>query len=490
MRPSISEARAYGRRRGVPAVILAGALTVASACTVGPAYVRPSARTAPVYKELDGWKTARPQDDVIRGPWWTVFEDPALSALAEQVGIANETVIAAEAQFRQARALVGAARAAYYPTVTAGVSAARSRRSSNTVGNGAVSTGPVSDFSLPLAVSWEADVWGRVRRTVEASEANAQASAADLESIRLSLQAELAQDYFQLHTLDAQRGLLDATIVAFEKSLALTKNRYAGGIASRVDVVQAVTQLETTRAQALDVGVQRAQLEHAIAMLTGTSASSFSLPVAPLATVPPAIPVGVPSELLERRPDVAAAERRVAAANAQIGVAEAAYFPTVTLGATGGLESSELSKWLLWPSRFWSVGPAISETVYDGGLRRAQSEAARAAYDANVASYRQNVLSGFQEVEDNLAALRILDEEARRQDDAVKAAEESVALTTNQYKAGIVSYLNVVIAQTTALADERTAVDILGRRMTASVLLIEALGGGWNAASQREVTTR
>jgi NodT family efflux transporter outer membrane factor (OMF) lipoprotein len=477
-----------GPTRGVAAVIVA-ALTLANACTVGPNYVRPSAPTAAVYKELDGWKTARPQDDVTRGPWWAVFEDPVLSGLAEQVGIANETVIGAEAQFRQARALVGAARAAYYPTVTAGVTAARSRRSSNTVGNGAASTGPVSDFSLPLAVSWEADVWGRIRRTVEASEANAQASAADLESIRLSLQAELAQDYFQLHTLDAQRGLLDATIVAFEKSLALTKNRHAGGIASRVDVVQAVTQLETTRAQAIDVGVQRAQLEHAIAVLTGTPASSFSLPVAPLATVPPAIPVGVPSELLERRPDVAAAERRVAAANAQIGVAEAAYFPTVTLGATGGLESSELSKWLLWPSRFWSVGPAISETVYDGGLRRAQTEGARAAYDANVASYRQNVLSGFQEVEDNLAALRILAEEARRQDDAVKAAEESVALTTNQYKAGIVSYLNVVIAQTTALADERTAVDILGRRMTASVLLIEALGGGWDAASQREVTT-
>lgn len=463
----------------------AAALALLAGCAVGPNYVKPGAPAPAAYKEMSGWKVAQPGDNVIRGAWWEIFGDPGLNGLEERVAVSNQNIAAAEAQFRQARALVEAARAGYAPTVRAGASYARSRRSSNVAGGSPASAGPVSDYLLPVDASWEPDLWGRVRRSVEASRAGAQASAADLEAIRLSARAELAQDYLQLRSLDAQKQLLDETVVDFRKSLQLTTNRYAAGVASKADVLQAETQLKTTEAQAIDVGVLRAQLEHAIALLVGAPASDFSIPPAPLGGVPPAIPVGLPSELLERRPDIAAAERRVAAANAQIGVTEAAFYPNVTLTASGGFEAATLAKWLSWPSRFWAVGPAISELVFDGGLRRAQTEQARAAYDAEVAAYRQSVLTGFQEVEDDLAALRILEEEARVQDEAVKAAQQAVAVTSNQYKAGTVSYLNVIVVQTTALADERTALDILGRRMTASVLLVKALGGGWNASSLR-----
>jgi NodT family efflux transporter outer membrane factor (OMF) lipoprotein len=311
--------------------------------------------------------------------------------------------------------------------------------------------------------------------------------------VRLSYQALLAQDYFQLRAYDAQKQLLDATVAAYQKSLELTKNRYVGGVASQAEVAQAETQLKTTQAQAVDVGVQRARTEHAIALLVGETASTFSLPMTPLVVTPPDIPIGVPSELLERRPDIAAAERGMAAANAQIGVAEAAFFPTLTLSASGGFEGAEFTQWLTWPMRFWSVGVGISETVYDGGLRRAQTDYARAAYEARVAAYRQTVLTAFQTVEDNLAALRILQEEAQVQEEAVKAAQQSMTLTLNQYKAGLVSYLNVITTQTIALSNEIIEVQILGRRMTATVLLVEALGGGWNVAelpSLQAVTKR
>lgn len=332
-------------------------------------------------------------------------------------------------------------------------------------------------------IPWEADLWGRVRRLVESSKANAQASAADLESARLSAQTALAQDYFLLHVADAQRQLLDDTVAAYQKSLELTKNRYEAGVASKLDVVQAETQLKTTHAQAIDIGVQRAQLEHAIALLVGKAPSTLTIEPTPSSGTLPTIPAGVPSDLLERRPDVAGAERRVAAANAQIGVAKSAFFPVLTLSAAGGFESGSLTKWLTLPSRFWSVGPALAETLFDGGMRRAQSDQAVAAYDASVATYRQTVLGGFQEVEDNLAALRILEQEAQVQDEAVKAARQSVIFTMNQYKAGTVSYLDVVIVQATALANERTAVDLLGRRLAASVHLVEAIGGGWSASA-------
>jgi NodT family efflux transporter outer membrane factor (OMF) lipoprotein len=491
--------RQWLRRGRLTLAAVAGVLTLITGCVVGPNYVRPPVITPDAYKDVDGWKMAQPQDEVIRGAWWEIFSDPQLNALEAQVSVSNQNLVVAEATYRQARALVREARASYFPTVTLGIGYTRFRDSA-TLGTSSVgastgggSSSPQSDFQLGLDFSWELDLWGRIRRTVESNQASAQASAGDLESARLSFQAELAQDYVQLRTLDAQQQLLDATVAAFAKALQLTKNQYASGVASEVDVVQAETQLKTTQAQAIDVGVQRAQLEHAIALLIGTPASTFSLPAAPLTATPPPIPVGVPSALRERRPDIAAAERRVAAANAQIGVAEAAYFPTLTLSASSGFESSSLSQWLTAPSRFWSVGPSLSETVFDGGLRRAQTDFARAGYDASVGTYRQTVLTAFQAVEDNLAALRLLEQEAQVQDEAVQAAQKSVTLTTNQYKAGTVSYLNVITAQTIALTDETTAVQIRGRRMSAAVLLIQALGGGWNVSalpSAEAVTAR
>jgi NodT family efflux transporter outer membrane factor (OMF) lipoprotein len=460
------------------------ALALLGACTVGPDYVRPTADTPAAFKEMEGWKTAQPRDQELRGKWWESYNDPLLNELVEQVSVSNQNLVQAAAQFRQARALVQSARAGYMPSVSAGASATRSQSPSGFVGQNQNlnARGPSTSYSLSLDAVWELDLWGRVRRTVESNAAGAQASAADLQALRLSIQAELAQNYFQLRTLDAQKQLFDDTIAAYQRSLTLTQNQYTAGVVAKVDVIQAQTQLKTTQAQALDIGVQRAQLEHAIALLLGKPASGFSLAVAPLTALPPALPVGIPSGLLERRPDIAAAERRMAAANAQIGVAEAAYYPSLTLSASGGFQSSSFSNWLTAPSRFWSLGPALAQTLFNGGLRRAQTDQAIATYDANVAGYRQTVLTGFKEVEDNLVALRILEEEAAIQDEAVRNARQSVALTTNQYKAGIVSYLNVVTVQATALANERTAVDVLNRRLAASVLLVKALGGGWNAS--------
>ncbi len=456
------------------------ALLVLAGCTVGPDYVRPEVETPAAFKE--GWKQAEPRDHENRGKWWEAFADPLLNGLQEQVDISNQNLAKAEAQFRQASALVEAARATYFPTLTGGISTTRSRSSSTTVAQPSsvpVSRGVVTSHNLPFNASWEADVWGKISRTVEANTAGAQASAADLEAARLSAQAQLAQNYFQLRALDAQQQLLEDTVAAYEKSLQLTQNRYTAGVVAKADVVQAQTQLKTTQAQAIDVGVQRAQLEHAIALLVGKPASSFTIPRAPLSAAPPEVPSALPSELLERRPDIAAAERRVAAANAQIGVANAAFFPSFTLSAATGFQSSTMAQWFTAPSRFWSIGPAVSLLLFDGGLRRIQNDQAVAAYDATVATYRQNVLAAFQEVEDNLAALRILRQEASVQQEALQAARQSVELTTNQYKAGTVSYLNVIAVQTTALANERTSVDILNRRLAASVLLVKALGGGW-----------
>jgi NodT family efflux transporter outer membrane factor (OMF) lipoprotein len=470
--------------------IVAGTIMLLSACTVGPDYVKPSVETPPAYKEAEGgakWQIAQPKDDVIRGAWWELFNDPQLNALEAQVVISNQNIAVAEAQYRQALALVQAARAGYFPTVGVNGSATRSRTPFTSGGSSgssrtSSSAGAVNNFLVSGNASWEPDIWGKVRRTVEANEASAQASAADLASIRLSAQTALAQDYFQLCALDAQKKLFAATVSAYQRFLDLTKNRYAGGVSSKADVLQADTQLKTTQAQAIALGVQRAQLEHAIAMLIGKSASVFSIPETPLSLTPPTIPVSVPSVLLERRPDIAAAERLAAAANAQIGVAEAAYYPNISLTATGGFEGSQLSNWLIWPNRLWSIGAAAAETVFDAGLRSAQTAQARAAYDASVASYRQAVLTGFQEVEDNLAALRLLEEEAMAQDEAVKSARQSLQVSINQYKAGTISALNIITVQTIALNDEQTAVGIAGQRMTASVLLISALGGGWDTS--------
>jgi NodT family efflux transporter outer membrane factor (OMF) lipoprotein len=462
----------------LPAVLLLGA------CAVGPKYSKPAVPTPSAYKEVPAdWKSAQPNDQIARGKWWEIYQDPQLNALEEQVNVSNQNLKAADAQFRQARALVKFNRAAYYPTVTAGGSASREHLSQNRPL--VLSTTPTSatDLAIPFDVSYEADVFGRVRHTVEVARSNAQASAGDLESLSLSLHAELALDYFQLRTLDAEEQLLNSNVTSFERALQLTQSRYAGGVASAVDVAQAQTQLENTRTQAIDVLIQRAENEHAIAALTGQPASSFSIPIAAWNTPPPAIPPGLPSELLERRPDIAAAERRVSAANAQVGVARAAYFPVFSLTGSGGFESTAITTLIQGPSGFLTAGASAVVTAFDVGRRRATNEQAKAAYDQSEADYRQTVLTALQEVEDSLAALRILSDEAKAQQAAVTAAEHSLDLSTTRYKGGVVSYLEVTTAQSTALADERASVDILRRQMTASVSLIKALGGGWNATN-------
>ncbi len=460
-----------------------------NACLAGQKYSRPTAQTPPAYKEQTSsgqeaqeWKKAQPSDQVTRGKWWEMFRHSSLNALEDRINISNQNLKVAEAQFRQARALVRVNRAGYYPTVTAGPSVTISHPSVNRSFRPTTTSPTFADYLLSGDLSYEADLWGRIRQTVEQSVANAQASAADLQNLRLSIQAELAVDYFTLRGLDADKQLLDTTVAAYEKALELTTNRYKGGVASGADVAQAETQLETTRAQAVDLGVQRAQTEHAIALLVGEAPSTFSVPPAPLGGTPPQTPTGLPSELLERRPDIAAAERSVASANAGIGIARAAYFPVLSLAASVGFESTRISNWLSWPSHLWSVGPSLVQTVFDGGRRRAVSDQSRAAYDATVASYRQSVLTAFQEVEDNLAAQRILAQEAQVQDVAVKAAERSLNLSLNRYKGGVVTYLEVITAQSAALSNKRAAVDILRRQMLASVLLIKALGGGWDVS--------
>jgi NodT family efflux transporter outer membrane factor (OMF) lipoprotein len=479
------QARAPRRSRAAWAVCATSALF---GCSVGPNYVRPTAESPPSYKEAVAWKQAEPRDREPRGKWWEVFKDPKLDALVAQVEVSNQTIKGAEARVRQARALTQQARAALFPLVSANAGVTRSgsgggSTSSNNVGSNVQVGGVRNNYNVALDVNWEVDLWGRVRRTVEAGEASAQASVADLESAKLSAQAQLAEDYFLLRVQDAQIRLLNDTVDAYQRSLQLTRNQYAVGVAARADVAQAETQLKSTQAQAIDAGVQRAQLEHAIAVLLGKAPADFSVAAEVVPTEFPAIPPGLPSELLERRPDIAAAERRTAAANAQIGVAEAAFFPSLTLSATGGFQSSVLSQLFSLPSRYWSLGAALAQTIFDAGLRRAQTAQAIATYDENVANYRQTVLIGFQEVEDNLAALRILEQEGAVQDEAVKAARESLTITLNQYRAGTANYLAVVVAQATALANERTALAILSRRLSASVALIKALGGGWNAAA-------
>ena len=454
-------------------------LVLTASCTVGANYSRPPVEAPAKYKEEAEPKSPRSIDDVISAQWWEIFGDSNLNGLEQQVTISNQNIAQAEARFRQARALVQSARAAYYPTITVGIGVTGMQQSPTSQSRNPKTPSAFPEYTLPIDVSWELDVWGRIRRSVESSEASAQASAADLEAARLSARAEVAQDYFLIQSLDAQIRLLDATVIAFQKSLELTNNRYNAGVASRGDVLQAETQLKTTQAQAIDLEVLRAQTEHAVAVLLGKAPADFSLTVRPAVAAPPAIPGGVPEELLPRRPDVASAERTMAAANAQIGVAQSAYYPTVSINTSGGFESESIGNWFSVLGRFWSAGIATTQTLFDGGLRQSQVESARAVYEQDAAAYRQTVLTGYQEVEDNLAAQRILANEAQVQDDAVNAAEQSLTVTMNQYQAGIVSYLNVVVAQTLALNNEKTAVDIRGRRLNACVLLIKALGGGW-----------
>jgi NodT family efflux transporter outer membrane factor (OMF) lipoprotein len=462
--------------------ILPLGLLLLAGCSVGPKYVKPTAQIPPSYKENANWKPAEPNDRAQKGNWWEIFQDPQLNALEEKVNVSNQTLRAAVDRFQEERAVLRQSRSALYPLVTASVNASRQRQSTDRALHGATSPTNYSDFLLAGDVSYEADVWGSVRHSVESSRAQAQASAADLETIRLSLHAELALDYLTLRGLDAQKKLFDSNVDAFDKALQLTENRFQGGVASREDVDLATTQLEQTRAQDIDITSARDQFEHALAVLIGQPASSFRLDPAPMPVVPPVPPPGLPSELVERRPDIAEAERRVAAANEQVGIARAAFFPTIALGLVGGFESGQFPNWLTGPSGLWSIGASAAETVFDAGRRRAVSDEAIASYDEMIADYQQTVLTSFQQVEDSLSDLRVLDEEAKTQDAAVAAANRALDQSTNRYKGGLDTYLTVITAQSAALANQRTAVSLLTRRLTSTVLLVKALGGGWDVS--------
>ena len=446
-------------------------------CMVGPDYVRPTAPTSATYKEAEGWKVAQPADATPRGNWWEAYNDPTLNGLMAQVDVNNFNIALYEARVRQATAGTQAARAALWPLLDLGVGASRNNTSSNVGGR---STNAA--YNVALGASWEPDLWGGIRRNVEAAGASAQASEADLANARLSVQASLAQDYFLLRVQDAQIALLNDTVTAFDRSLQLTRNQYAAGIVARGDVAQAEAQLKSTQAQVYDARLSRAQLEHALAVLVGKPPSELSIAADPKMTATyPDIPVAVPSELLERRPDIAAAERRAAAANAEIGVAQAAFYPAISLSANGGAQSSVIGSLLSLPSRYWTLGASLAQTIFDAGLRTAQKEQAVASYDQAVATYRSTVLTGFQEVEDNLAALSLLAQEATVQQEAVEAARQSAAIALNQYRAGTANYVAVIVLQANALNNERNALGITARRLTASVNLVRAMGGGWDA---------
>ncbi len=472
------------------ALYAAAICLVLSGCNVGPKYLPPT-MTAPSaykespaqFKETDGWAVAQPQDATLRGKWWEIYSEPELNALEEQLNIDNQNIRQAFENFMEARTLVREARSHYFPTVSIGGSYTRSRASSN-VGSASSTGGSGGQqsqlFSLPGDISWEPDLWDKVRNTVRASQYTAQLNAADLENERLTEQASLAQYFFEIRGQDALQQILNGTVEADKKALEVIRSAYDTGVADQISVVEAQTTLKSAQSAAINIGIARAQYEHAIAMLIGKPASAFSIPVEPRTSAPPPIPVGLPSQLLERRPDVAAAERNMAAANAQIGVAYAAYYPALTLSATGGMESSAIKNLLKWPSRFWSVGPSVSETVYDGGLRRATVNQYIATYNADLAAYRQSVLIAFQQVEDALAAVRILSQQVRFQHEAVDSSQMFLKLELGRYETGIDPYIDVIIAQTTLLSNQQSLTNLQMQEMTASVQLIESLGGGWD----------
>jgi NodT family efflux transporter outer membrane factor (OMF) lipoprotein len=481
-------------QRIVIPVLAAGLVFALSGCRVGPQYVRPAAPMAPSFKEAlpdyfkseDGWKPAQPSDAQWKGNWWTLFKDPQLNALEAQIDPANQTLKEAEANFRAARGAVRFNRASEAPTIGTSPSIGGVRDSNNQpyLNVSGPNTGEGS-FTLPFDLDYEIDLWGRVRRTVTQARDQAQASAADLETARLSLHAELAIDYFDLRSADAQRKLLDDTVKAFQSALQLTEDRYNGGVSPLSDVTQARTQLQAAQVEATDVDIHRAAYEHAIAVLVGKPPAALTLqpdPITVAAPALPAIPGVLPSQLLERRPDIASRERTMAAANEQIGIARAAYYPTLSLSAIAGFEGTSAINWLSWPSRFFAVGPTFSETLFDHGRRRATSDIAVAQYDGTVAAYRQTTLTAFQQVEDNLNALRNLEIEAGQQHDATASAQQSLDLFNIRYEDGVDNYLQVITWQTALLENELNDIAIMQRRFESSVLLVKALGGGWDAS--------
>ena len=473
----------------------AALLLFLSGCVVGPKYHAPTpAAPAAVYKESPTqsqepglWTVAQPADAKLRGKWWEIFNDPELNALEEQLDIDNQNIKQYFENFMEARAIVREARSQYFPTLTAAPSVTHSRTSANLAAANPTGTGTTSSphlqstlYSLPLEASWEPDLWGKVRNTVRQAQYAAQVSAADLESERLTEQASLAQYFFEIRGQDQLQKIYNETVEADQKAYDLTKSLYENGIDDQISVVEAETTLRSAQAGATNVGIARAQYEHAIAVLIGKTATNFSIPVKPMTVAPPPIPVGVPSELLERRPDVAAAERTMAEANAAIGIAYAAYYPNLTLSAEGGFESSAFKNWLSWPSRFWSVGASVSETIFDAGLRRATVQQYVATYSADLAGYRQTVLTAFQQVEDSLAEVRILSKEIQEEQQAVDSAQTYLMLEQGRYETGIDPYVDVLIAQTTVLADQQTLNALQVQQMIYAVALVESLGGGWD----------
>lgn len=452
-------------------------------CAVGPDYQRPSMATPAQFKQAEGWRAATPADTQAKGEWWALYNDPQLNALVDELNRANQTVAQYEAQYRQAQALVRSSRGALFPSVDATASKNRAAQGTGSSGSSlsAASSGIRDTYTAQLGVSWELDLWGRLRRSLEANQGNAQASLADWANLRLSLQSQLVQNYLQLRVLDEQKRLLQATVDAYQRSLTLTQNQYRAGISGPDAVAQAQTQLKSTQADLIDLAWQRAQFENAIAVLMGKAPADFSLAESTALPALPSIPVGLPSQLLERRPDIAAAERSVMAANAGIGVAKAAYYPDLSLSMSGGYSSSSFSNWISLPNRYWSVGPSLAMTLFDAGQRSAEVDRTVAVYDQTVAQYRQAVLDGLREVEDYLAQLKTYQDESVVRQQALDAARESLRLTNNQYRAGLIGYLDVVTTQATALSNERSVLSLLQSRLVASVNLIVALGGGWQA---------
>jgi NodT family efflux transporter outer membrane factor (OMF) lipoprotein len=465
---------------------------VVAGCTPGPKYHKPTApvATAPAYKEspanfqdTDGWKVANPQDAMLRGKWWEIFNDPELNALEDQIDINNQNIKIYFDNYLAARTMIREARAQYWPMVTAGASWNRSRSSANLTNSSTANAGHEStEWSLPLEVSWTPDFFGKIRNEVREAQFGAQVSEADLENERLLEQASLAEYFFEIRGQDELQRVLNETVEADKKALDLNQTLYDTGIGTYISVVEARTTLKTAESQALNVGVSRAQFEHAIAMLIGKPATDFSIPVKPMLVAPPPVPIGVPSQLLERRPDIAAAERTIAEANATIGIGYGAFFPSVTLSAGGGFEASQLMHWFDWPSNFWSIGPQLSQTLFNGGLYRAELQQYTATYNADVATYRQTVLTAFQQVEDYLAATRILSQQILKQREAVDAAKEELTLEMGRYKSGIDPYLSVTIAQNTLLSNQQTLTTLNVQETTAAIELIQALGGGWDTS--------